>query len=199
MQIGTPVSAVRAHEEMFAYCLRMKRQADGEWNTPQRAGARNIHESHRQAVRILLLYKKIAKEPEWMDTMVATEEIQPDCPRCMAEIKKGQPLCVACGEVINPVIALEKNLIDEHHISLERLTRADVEALGISAFVAETADERPNRLKEGKPKPLSQFELRQQRALAEEKALSEKQRLTAEKKQAAENQQAAAGDGKAKA
>ena len=45
--------------------------------------------------------------------------------------------------------------IDEQHTSLERLTRAEVESLGISAYVAETVDEKQARIKSGKPKPLS--------------------------------------------
>jgi hypothetical protein len=163
-----------AREALFEYCFTLKRAADNEWNTPQRSGARNIHESHRQAARILVAQKKIVKLPEWVDVLVATEDVQPECPRCQADTKKSQPLCVACGFVLDPAIAFERGLIDEFNSALERLTREQVAALSISAYVAETVDERPVRLKAGKPKPLSHYERQMQTQAEAEQALAHK-------------------------
>ena len=153
-----------ADGQLVAYCKRLKLNADNEWNTPNRSGARNIHPPHRIAAKILFDRKLLSKLPEWMEGDIAPEDVTDDCRSCKSATKKGQLLCT-CGYVLDPFGAFQEGVIDEFNVSLERLTRAQVEAIGVSAFVAETVDERQERLKAGKRKPLSKFELQQQAAL----------------------------------
>lgn len=159
----------KAREQLFVWCMKMKREADNEWNSPNRQGARNIHSPHRLAAKILVAHKRLAKLPEWMDLMPQADDIVPDCPICMAEQKKkGAILCASCGYVLDPFNGFKRGIVKETDMALERLTRAQVDELGVSAFVAETVDEAPKRLVAGKPKPQSKFEKQQQTALDKE-------------------------------
>lgn len=156
-----------ADTQLVAYCRKLKIHADNEWNTPNRSGARNIHPPHRTAVKILFDRKLISKLPDWMEGDIAIEDVTADCPICKTNTKKGQLVCT-CGYTLDPFGAFQARAIDELHVSLERLTRAQVKDLGISAYVAETIDEAPVRRKAGLPKPRSVFERQQQAALDKE-------------------------------
>ena len=81
----------------------------------------------------------------------------PTCPKCQKPSEPGAPSCTnaGCGYIIDPRKAYEISAIGEDHLSLERLTRADVKEMGISDYVAETVDEKHDRLMAGLPKPLS--------------------------------------------
>ena len=165
----------QAEESLISYCRKLKAAADNEWATPNRAGQRNIHFPHRQAARILLAKRLLSKVPEWMDGDVSREEdVVPDCPICKAEPKKGALVCPNCHYCLNPRGAFLAGIIPETDAALERLTRKDVEALGVSAFVAETADEKPKRLAAKLPKPQSEFEREQQAKLDAEIAPAKK-------------------------
>jgi hypothetical protein len=153
-----------AESALIVFCRKLKQTADNEWNTPNRSGARNIHPSHRQAAKMLFERKLLSKLPDWMEGNVDLADVTDDCFVCKANTKKGQLVC-ACSNVLDPFNAFKAGAIDELHYSLERLTRAQVQELGISAYVAETSDEKPARLKSGKPKPASMFEMQQQAAL----------------------------------
>lgn len=157
-----------ATESLYQYAFKMKQAGDTEWARPNRSGRTNVHAQHRMMAQILFKAKRIAKLPEWMDTLIAPENVMPDCPSCKAELKQGAYMCGSCGRISDPIAAFKDNRITEHDVCLERLTRAQVEALGVSAFVAETADEAPARLKAGKAKPLSLFERNQIKAQEEE-------------------------------
>lgn len=150
-----------ALEQLYIYAFKMKVSADAEWNRPNRSGRSNIHAQHRMMVRILYRAKKIAKLPDWEDALIASDDIMPDCPSCKSELKRGAYMCGTCGRISDPIAAFKDGRITENDVCLERLTRAQVESLGVSAFVAETSDEAPARLKAGEPKPLSVFEHKQ--------------------------------------
>jgi hypothetical protein len=163
-----------ALDQLYIHAFQMKVSADAEWNRPNRSGRSNIHAQHRMLARILFDAKKIAKLPDWEDALIATDDIQPDCPSCKSELKKGAYMCGTCGRISDPIAAFKDGRISETDVCLERLTRAEVIALGVSAFVAETSDEGPARLKAGKAKPLSQFEINQMAAQAAETKKAEK-------------------------
>lgn len=147
-----------ATESLYQYAFKMKVAGDAEWARPNRSGRTNVHAQHRMMAQILFRAKRIAKLPEWMDTLIAPENVMPDCPSCKAELKQGAYQCAACGRISDPIAAFKDGRITENDTCWERLTRAQVEAAGVSAYVAETVDEAPARLKAGDPKPLSLFE-----------------------------------------
>ena len=158
----------KADSRLVVYCRQLKKNADGEWNSPNHANARNIHPPHRQAARILHDRGLLTELPPWMSGDIEISDVTADCPSCRAKTKKDQAVC-SCQFILDPYQAFMLGAIDEFHAALERLTRKQVEELNVSAYVAETLDERPARLKEGKAKPFSKFEVQQQAALDAEK------------------------------
>jgi hypothetical protein len=173
-EISHPQSATRkAFEEADAQGLEWQltrvRQANDYWNTPDHRMASNITELHRACASRCMLRGRLGNtKPEWMDITRAVQEVNPICPACSSPQAGADPArCKVCMHVINPAKAFVIGDIDEKNIALERLTRAQVEEMGISDFVAETIDEKPDRLRRGEEKPLSRFEYRKQ---AEERA-----------------------------
>lgn len=157
-----------AKEELYRFAFKMKTAGDAEWNRPNRSGRSNIHAQHRLMAQILLDAKRLAKAPEWMDSLIAVEDVLPTCSVCQADLKKGTLMCPTCFYVVDPAGAFKAGAIQEENLAFERLTRAEVVALGISAYVAETSDEVQARRAAGDPKPLSLFERKQMAARAGE-------------------------------
>lgn len=142
--------------------LSKVKQANDFWNTPDHRLSINITELHRACATRCQVKGRIGKtKPEWMDMERAATELVAACNSCGAEPFKGAARCRQCGFIIDPIKAFMNREIDEKHLSLQRLTRAQVEDLHISDFVAETADEAPARLARGEAMPLSVFEQRQ--------------------------------------
>lgn len=153
-----------ATARLRAHCRRMFSLGNELWNTPQHSGSRDITDMHRTAATWLNQMGELGHLPEWMDPgYVERVETVPPCPDCGATPAPTAVRCTAngCGRVLDPIRAYQQGTISEEDRSLERLTRAEVEALDVSAYVAETADEKPARIKAGKPKPLSQVAQRQ--------------------------------------
>jgi hypothetical protein len=150
-----------AYEGLIRYAYKMKTDADTEWARPNRAGRSNVHAQHRMMVRILFKAGRIRNLPDWEDELLPTDAAEPRCVACAADLKKGAYMCSACGRISDPIAAFLDGRISETDMSLERLTRKQVEELGVSAFVAETSDEVDARRKKGLAKPLSLFERRQ--------------------------------------
>jgi hypothetical protein len=145
-----------AMEALFRHAFSMKQEGDKLWLDPNKKST--ILSTHRQMAALLFNAKKIARLPDWIDLMVSTEEIIAGCPSCGTEPKKGASQCAVCAFTLDPAAAFRLGTIPETHQSLERLTRAQVKELGVSAYVAETVDELPKRLEAGLAKPLSLFE-----------------------------------------
>ncbi len=148
-----------AKEKMIKWMLRKVEEANGEWNTVNRSGARNIVELHRQCAQRLFDLGIIDALPEWMVASRALKDVAKRCPACQTQPNPGATECLACHFILDPEAAYINNVIKEDDESLERLTRKQVEALGISAFVAETIDEKPERVRTGLPKPLSKAQM----------------------------------------
>jgi hypothetical protein len=154
-------------ERGIKWMLQKVKQANDFWNTPQHAQSRDITELHRICALRCMQFKRLgAKKPEWMDTERAAGDLVAPCKSCGAEPAAGAARCRQCGFIIDPIKAFQNQEIDEKHLSLQRLTRRQVEELHISAFVAETSDEREARLERGDDMPLSQYEQRQALAQA---------------------------------
>jgi hypothetical protein len=133
--------------------------ANNSWNTPNHQLSANITHIHRDAASRLKHLGRLPEnvEPEWMDLKTQQQNVSKPCPVCRTVPRPGAIICTtgSCNYVFDVAAAFEARLIDENSPLLERLTRAEVERLGVSAFVAETTDEIEARLRKGKTKPLS--------------------------------------------
>lgn len=159
-----------AEAQLIIYARQMKRVGDNEWNTPSHQGVKNILPVHRMMAKFLYSKRLIKGLPDWMDDAVEMHALVPVCPSCKIEPKAGATICGNCSRVLDPAMALKNGDIDENHLCLERLTRAQVVELGISNYVAETSDEVGNRRTSGAPKPVSKFEIQQQKELDKQKS-----------------------------
>jgi hypothetical protein len=130
-------------------------EGNAEWNSPNRQNARNITSLHRDCAQKLFDLKLLTYLPEWIQTVRRPEDIPKGCQGCGATPEHNAVKCVKCNYIIDPAKAFSIGMINEESESLERLPRSVVEELGVSAYVAETSDERPERLQAGLPKPLS--------------------------------------------
>lgn len=133
------------------------KEATGFWNTRDHRDSYRIADHHRASARRMKHLGYIANLPEWVEKQRDLEVKIPTCQKCQRPSEPNSAVCTNqnCNYIIDPRRAFEINDIDENHPSLERLTRAEVEEMGISDYVAETADEKPERLKARAPKPLS--------------------------------------------
>jgi hypothetical protein len=154
----------------YGQALEAKRQEAVEWMLRQvengtEAHLRNIAWTvpQKAAARRLLALGHIKELPKGVDEVKDVQQVVPVCPKCQRRSEPGAVQCTNgnCAYVIDPRRAYEIGAIDEEHISLERLTRAEVMEMGISQYVAETRDEKIIRLKTpGATKPQSEVALR---------------------------------------
>ena len=147
-----------------------------------------IRETHRSSIRRLFHLGYLKELPAFLDKQRDVAVEYPTCGKC--QLRQDSPhvvQCQRCNWIIDPARAYELQVITEDDPALERLTRDEVKKLGISPYVAETADERPVRLKAGLPKPKSEAAMRllDQQAELEEQ---EEERKAA-KRRNSENQQ----------
>ena len=125
-------------ERGIKWMLARVKQANDFWNTPNHAQSRDITELHRTCATRCMQFNRLGnKKPEWMDIERAVGDLVAPCKSCGAEPAAGCAMCRMCGYVIDPIQAFKNQDINEKHISLQRLTRAQVKELKISAFVAE--------------------------------------------------------------
>jgi hypothetical protein len=116
----------------------------------------------KASARRLLHLGYIKEMPKWVEQQRDTGVKIPVCPKCQKPSEPGAPSCTnaGCGYIIDPRKAYEISAIGEDHLSLERLTRADVKEMGISDYVAETVDEKAARQSLGMPHPISAAAMR---------------------------------------
>jgi hypothetical protein len=152
----TQARAREVVEQAVKWMMFRFQQAQNWWNTPQHQMAANIGQQHRDcASRLRRIGRLGDHDPEWMDVNQTQMVVQQKCPICTRYSEPGQIACANCAYTFDVAEAFRQKIIDENSGLLERLTREQVEELGVSAYVAETADEYPERLKRGDPKPLS--------------------------------------------
>lgn len=151
-----------AKETMVRWMTARVEEASGYWNSPNHQESGNIVELHRVCASTLKSLGIIDNLPDWIIVSRNLTEASHKCKSCGLTPAQSAVRC-SCGWVLDPIRAFLIGDILEDDASLERLTRAQVEELGVSAYVAETSDERPHRLKQGYSRPMS---IAQQRALA---------------------------------
>lgn len=147
-------------ERMYVWMMGKIIEANGFWNSPNHGAAAAIVDVHRVCAQRMFEIGKIPALPEWIQPVREQSAIEAKCPTCSTIPESGAVKCVVCNEILDPVRAFLNGTITEEHSALERLTREEVTELGISAFVAETIDEKPDRLAEGRRKPKSIAQLR---------------------------------------
>lgn len=141
--------------QMVEWLRSIVNEATAEWHTPNHSGSKNIVDKHRWAAMKLKDLGIIDNDPEWLPTSKQLQDVVKKCFSCGVTPNVGASKCVTCGTVLNPAKAYVDGLINEEDASLERLTRAEVIDLGVSDFVAETADEKKERVAAGRIRPMS--------------------------------------------
>lgn len=135
-----------AEQAQIAFARIKVREANNEWNTPNRQGARNIDDIHRALA--WLLHDKTGQElPEWIEKIPGQMGLGDPCPRCKTVPKSGAYACPSCGFIIDPVQAYEMGEITEDNPAMLRLSRAKLEELGVSELIEENLEERKARVK----------------------------------------------------
>jgi hypothetical protein len=139
---------------LIAWAWKQKRDADSEWNSPNRVGARNINEIHRALVNLLLNEGEISPDdrPVWLERTRAEANLGVACQRCKADTKQDAYMCAACGFILDPRQAYELGEISEEDPALRRLSRKELDELNLSEFVEENLEERKARVAKGKAK-----------------------------------------------
>lgn len=156
-------------EQAIQWMMLRFQQANNWWNTPGHQQAGNIGDINREcAARLKSLGRIGDKTVDWMDIDQSQIVSQIKCPVCTRTAEAGQIACANCAHTFDVAEAFRQNMIDETSLLLERLTREEVIELGVSAYVAETSDERPRRLERGDPRPLSKAAQRQVQATAKQ-------------------------------
>jgi len=161
--------AREAQEQAIGWMMKRFTEAQNHWNTPQHQMASNITQVHRDcAARLRALGRLGDRDPEWMDIQQSQVAVSQKCPLCKLLAQPDQVVCTNCNYIFDVKAAFAHKLIDENSLLLEKLTRKEVEELGISAFVAETADEAPERLKRGHARPMSKAQQSQFAAMQQQ-------------------------------
>jgi hypothetical protein len=146
--------------EGIAWMESQHREAQGYIDQKMPYGVR---ETHRACTRRLYYLGLLKTLPDWLEKKNDTAVEYPICSVC--QFRQDTPHAIkcqrpTCGNILDPRRAYEEQVIDESHPALERLTRATVKEMGISAYVAETVDEKPVRLAAQMPKPKSEAQMR---------------------------------------
>jgi hypothetical protein len=161
-------------EAAFRWMGQKVAEAWNFWNTPNHNQSGNITEVHRTCAQVMFDAGRLGNtKPTWMELIRSQDEVMPLCPVCRSENKPGQLKCSnpTCDTIFDIRAAYEADLINELDLRLERLDRATLADMGISDYVAESKDEKPERVKKGLRKPLSKVE---QRYLDKEAAAAQK-------------------------
>jgi hypothetical protein len=136
-----------AKARLLAFAREKVREANNEFNTPNRVGARNINDIHRSLAA--LLHDETGQElPVWIEKVPGQHGLGFKCKQCAAVPNSEAILCPNCGYVLDPRKAFEIGSIDIEDVSLTRLERPELEAMGISELIEETVSERNERIRD---------------------------------------------------
>lgn len=143
----------------------MHREARGYWDQKVFYAVR---EPHRASIRRLYSLGYLKEMPAELDKQRDTSVEYPVCSKCQKRAESPHAVeCLHCHWIIDPRKAYDLQVIDENSLHLERLTRATIKEMGISAYVAETIDEKPVRVAAKMPKPKSEAAMKLEEQNAE--------------------------------
>lgn len=138
----------KAKKQMVLYMKQKYREAEGFYQQPSRRGLSNITEEHRLSCMWLLHYRFISVQPAWLTASREEGDVPDACPSCGDEAGGGFA-CGKCGYIFDPMAAYEAEEIGDDHQSLRRLSREQLDSLGLDYVL--TKDEfRAARRKEVK-------------------------------------------------
>jgi hypothetical protein len=157
-----------ARARMQAWKMKEVEKGNGMWNTLNHSGQNGIGDIQRECAQSLYEEGILPNLPPWITIVRTTGQVAKTCSQCGTIPNIGAAKCLACQHIIDPAAAFAAGLIEEDDASLERLTRAEVIELGISAYVAETVDEKADRRAAGLPKPKSISQRNAEKAQARE-------------------------------
>jgi hypothetical protein len=120
----------KAKAEMVRYMKQKYREAEGFYQQPARKGLSNIVEEHRLSCQWLLHYRFLTGIPAWLTATREEGDVPDACPGCGQEPGAGFA-CGNCGYIMNPLSAYQLGEIDDDHHSLRRLTREQLDELGL--------------------------------------------------------------------
>lgn len=150
-----------ATAQAIAWMRRKVLEGDNKWNAADRMQRQLVNFDHRACAQRLFDIGVLKKLPDWVNPTTDQAEVMPEaCGKCGKTPENRNMLQCPCGWVLDPERAFKKGIISEEDESLERLTREQAIKLGVSAYVAETVDEKPARIKAGIPKPFSEAYMR---------------------------------------
>jgi hypothetical protein len=129
----------KAKAEQVRYYRQLFREAEGFFQQPARHGLRNITENHRLAATWLTHYHYLPLIPAWVTASREEGDIPESCARCGKDVSEAGFACGDCGYIIDPARAYRANEIEEEHHSLRRLTRDQLDELGLQHV--QTAEE----------------------------------------------------------
>jgi hypothetical protein len=137
----------KAKREQVRFYKGLYQQAEAEFHVPSRAGLRNITSMHRLATQYLMHYHMVKMVPAWLSETRDEETILAHCPSCGAEPNADAFKCT-CGYVVDAYRAFQLGEIEDEHHSLRRLTREQLDQLGLKHV--KTMDEFRKDKKKGK-------------------------------------------------
>lgn len=137
----------RAKKEQVRYYRQEFRVAESYAQQGLRNGIKNITDNHRDIAKWLLHYKYITNLPPWVTATRDEGDIPDTCPRCGADVSEVGFACRSCPYIIDPYRAFQANEIEEEHHSLRRLSREQLNELGLQHV--QTLEEYRTRARNG--------------------------------------------------
>jgi hypothetical protein len=150
----------KAAKDAVTYMRRQMEQGDRKWNIPGGAQRAFITLTERRCGQRLFDLGILKRLPDWVNAEVNLEDVPTITCVCGKKPDSRATVRCSCGHILDVAEAYRRSIIDEESVELERLTRKEVVDLGVSDYVAETADERKARVKAGVPKPPSKVQER---------------------------------------
>lgn len=136
----------KAKKEMVRYFRQLYREAEGFYQQSSRRGLVNIVEGHRLACQWLLHYRYISQVPAWLTATREEGDVPDACTSCGAEAGGGFS-CTGCGYIFDPLVAYQAGEIEDDHHSLRRLSREQLDQIGLE-YVMTKDEYRAARRKE---------------------------------------------------
>lgn len=123
----------KAKKAMVKNFRRMYREAEGFFQQPARKALQNITENHRRAAQWLFHYRLISTLPPWVSATAADDQgLIPDlCTRCGADISEAGFACPECNFIMDAFGAYQAGEIEEEHHAMRRLSREQLDVLGL--------------------------------------------------------------------
>lgn len=136
----------KAKKEMIRHMRAKYREAEGFFQQTSRKGLQNIVEEHRLSCQWLLHFRYLTQIPQWLTATREEADVPDACTSCGEEAGGGFS-CGKCGYIFDPKAAYLADEIEDDHQSLRRLSREELDELGLE-YVMTREEYRAARRKE---------------------------------------------------